>query len=46
MKTINTNKMTTKERAAYNRANGIVTVRPRMKRNGAAMNDVYNQEWM
>lgn len=43
---MNTNKMTTKERAAYNRMHGIKTTRPQMKRNGAAMNDIYQNDWM
>lgn len=43
---VNLNKMTTKERAAYNKLHGIIPVRAQMKKNGKAMNDVYNQEWM
>jgi len=46
MKTININKLTTKERAAYNRINGITTTPARMKRNGKAMNDIYQNDWM
>ena len=43
---MNINKMTTKERAAYNRMNGIITMPARIKRNGKAMNEVYQNDWM
>ena len=38
--------MTTKQLAAYNRMNGIITTHARIKRNGAAMNEVYQNDWM
>jgi len=38
--------MTTKQLAAYNRMNGITPIRAHIKRNGAAMNEVYQNDWM